>query len=1181
MRWQGRRRPIAPERPRDAPPIDYGGRHPFEMRAGRKRRLQENEQPLAFQPIRIHFDISLLEDFLQESINRKAQVLATQVFLLIYEILPRTAELWGDALKVIPVQGALFPLGRPSNGLEAFCPAERTSGIPGAGADLWIYVTLDRYFCGENDGGFSTIASALSCERDQHDRPITGTIDFCLSNIGQVVPIDDIPRAIIDVNRNPSNGTTLQENDENFQVVQNLVTVAAHELGHVLGLTSASLPFLRHPITGKPYTPRPFRLSQVICANGQEEVFLGAPNSQVLSRTGFGYEVQTPLVAQVVRNHFHCPALTGALLENQPTVESDCFGSHWDERYFYTELMGAFVSPTDNTLSPLTLAFLEDTSWYRGNYQSKFVANSPFGYLAGCEFVQEPCVKDGVIPSYGEGNFCDQTMEVSPEGIVTRQAFPETCDPSYRYKAYCDLRPVIDQDILSDATRSYFPPDNLKVPNAFTRADYCPIASQQATNCQDPAGGTNFISVEYTRARERYGPDSRCFDVVTRDRAICLESVCNKQIGRLQMKVLYGILITCQYDGEVHTLLDNTRLEPFQIRCPRLAQACPNLLCPDNCSGRGICNYNSIDGTAQCQCFDRRDVTPGCYNTTLETMYSQSSFAAGSVVVDKKADMGVFLSVIGFVLACLLTTKAIVQIRSTVAQRRAMEPVKQEEEEYSDDDFDEDDESIFSKDLLAPSSHESQPATAEQSPHSRGPHEHHDFASYGHNGVSRPGASRTDVPTAENPRGKSHALDHNTSRYHTSRSAKPGQSRYAPSHPPTRDRSKSPVRKENERGSSHHNPHPRSPDRSHARVPHRASEPDRSHHTSQLPVPHHSSAPGRSQHTSQLPVHSRSNSPVVHSGDPSLSHHAPGQSRHDPSLHHNSDPAEPIRKTHHHGSHAAGHGQTESSALHYTSHSTGHGRSHDASHSAGHSQIESSSLHHTSQSTGHESSTLHYTSHSTGHGRSHHGSHSGHGQTESSTLHHTSHSTGHGRSHHASTAAAHSGPNSSTHHTAHSAGKSHHTSHLAEHSGRDSSPARHSAHSTEPTRIHHGSHYSGGHSRSNSPVPHHVSHERGHNGSHYSGGQHSRSNSPIPHHVSHERGRSRSNSPVAHHAPSLAGHSRSSSPVPQSNRSHTSSQHSPKPARPINHHDQHRHTQPQQQHDFVSYGNKASGQSQE
>lgn len=154
----------------------------------------------------------------------------------------------------------------------------------------------------------------------------------------------------------------------NRETVQYSIGVAIHEIGHVLGVTSDSLRYFRHPITGVPLTPRPFTLDSVTCVNGETMAYIGKPGPNVMREVideelGTNhYEVVTPTVRRIVRNHFNCANATGAKLENQPT-STDCFGSHWDERTYYTEIMGAVFSQTVNVLSPLTVALLEDSGW--------------------------------------------------------------------------------------------------------------------------------------------------------------------------------------------------------------------------------------------------------------------------------------------------------------------------------------------------------------------------------------------------------------------------------------------------------------------------------------------------------------------------------------------------------------------------------------------------------------------------------------------------------------------------------------------------------------------------------------------------------------------------------------------------------------------------------------------------
>lgn len=237
----------------------------------------------------------------------------------------------------------------------------------------------------------------------QYDRPISGSIDFCLGGMGDVSANFNVAEAIAAKESAASSGRGGNYNGEasvkwggwtgssgesgtdddddassstssftldkvNRATIQYSIGVAVHEIGHVLGVTSDSLRYFRHPITGFPLTPRPFTLSSVKCVNGEEVAYIGVPGPNVMrevvdKQSGTNYfEVITPTVKRIVRNQFNCPNATGARLENQPTSD-DCFGSHWDERFYYTEIMGAVFSQTVNVLSPLTIALLEDSGW--------------------------------------------------------------------------------------------------------------------------------------------------------------------------------------------------------------------------------------------------------------------------------------------------------------------------------------------------------------------------------------------------------------------------------------------------------------------------------------------------------------------------------------------------------------------------------------------------------------------------------------------------------------------------------------------------------------------------------------------------------------------------------------------------------------------------------------------------
>lgn len=210
-----------------------------------------------YKPLRIQFDVRHLINEMDLARSSQNTVVLTKLQLLIYEVLPMTAQAWGDLLRVVPVKGGIYPLAAKGSSAEAwlpndndgvseggseqqdgttasatnkndgtttstitesilyedpvrafYCPDDTTSGISG-GADLLIYATVNRHCSGgelyfptnrntrrrrrrtQVAGGVGgTLASALSCQRDQYDRPVTGSIDFCLSGMDGTLSVD-------------------------------------------------------------------------------------------------------------------------------------------------------------------------------------------------------------------------------------------------------------------------------------------------------------------------------------------------------------------------------------------------------------------------------------------------------------------------------------------------------------------------------------------------------------------------------------------------------------------------------------------------------------------------------------------------------------------------------------------------------------------------------------------------------------------------------------------------------------------------------------------------------------------------------------------------------------------------------------------------------------------------------
>ena len=72
-----------------------------------------------------------------------------------------------------------------------------------------------------------------------------------------------------------------------------------------------------------------------------------------------------------------------------------------------------------------------------------------------------------------------------------------------------------------------------------------------------------------------------------------------------------------EYDFQKLTFTVGQGLLPVTVTCPRLLQACPNLGCPFNCAGRGVCNYGNHTLRPKCECFDGNDTSAGCSNSQI------------------------------------------------------------------------------------------------------------------------------------------------------------------------------------------------------------------------------------------------------------------------------------------------------------------------------------------------------------------------------------------------------------------------------------------------------------------------------------------------------------------------------------------------------------------------------------
>ena len=370
-------------------PVDYGGNHPYEVKRRRRRQKEshkyrrqtmetnyknfwydpsfnldeyiqeqdhwdETDSSQAgdakgaaeddrggFKPIRIRLDTDYLmynEDFLME--GEEVDKIMKKKHFIEYHVLPPAIQFWAKTLSVYPAKKIYI-----NNCGDFASPYYSVHGRDDA--DLVLFLTANISCSGEEAEGFQTKAGelkeinhvyslvpllfvsqskltnkifnccdctpgAIACERDQYDRPIGGVIDFCFGTF------------------------KLNEHGQaSEKVAKEMVEIAIHEIGHILGLSSDDMVYYHDQTTGLPRTPRPLKPSKnIVCVNGKNSTEMGydvyAPSSNTLK---FGahypgiryYEVVTPTVRQVARNHFNCKHMNGMRLENQVTSDGKVF----------------------------------------------------------------------------------------------------------------------------------------------------------------------------------------------------------------------------------------------------------------------------------------------------------------------------------------------------------------------------------------------------------------------------------------------------------------------------------------------------------------------------------------------------------------------------------------------------------------------------------------------------------------------------------------------------------------------------------------------------------------------------------------------------------------------------------------------------------------------------------------
>lgn len=247
---------------------------------------------------------------------------------------------------------------------------------------------------------------------------------------------------------------------------------------------------------------------------------------------------------------------------------------------------GAQTQNKGSTISPLTLAILEDSSWYTANYSVS--SEMPFGRGAGCQFAHDG---GGTCEVDHNGIRHVKVSSTNGKGFHCTQKGKMGCDVTHSFKARCDLL-HFPTDVAS--SHSSVPSDS----------DVCPMNIRDAIDCTQAVVINEDDSSAILRG-EVYGESSKCF-LTDEGQPMCLKGTCNEEKQGIDI-TFEDEIFTCTRDGEIIDTNKGARIE-----CPRIAAVCPSLICPSNCSGRGVCDEDR-DGRQSCICDDPFDESAGCW----------------------------------------------------------------------------------------------------------------------------------------------------------------------------------------------------------------------------------------------------------------------------------------------------------------------------------------------------------------------------------------------------------------------------------------------------------------------------------------------------------------------------------------------------------------------------------------
>ena len=213
--------------------------------------------------------------------------------------------------------------------------------------------------------------------------------------------------------------------------------VFLHELTHALGFLESMFPFW----------------------SGGTDYILMEKEIRGMKRT----LIKTPKVVELAKKYFNCNSIEGLEIEDQGGEGSS--KSHWEQRILLGEYMGAVIYQEEMAISEFTLAFLEDSGWYKAKYYTGGLFR--FGKNKGCEFIENECLDNNNETPF-KNEFFDESNSWFGSCSTGRQ--------SRTYSIFSHY-PNVENSEAYKALKFDYNSNNYYGGSIYT-ADYCPINTQ-------------------------------------------------------------------------------------------------------------------------------------------------------------------------------------------------------------------------------------------------------------------------------------------------------------------------------------------------------------------------------------------------------------------------------------------------------------------------------------------------------------------------------------------------------------------------------------------------------------------------------------------------------------------------------------------------------------------------------